>query len=284
MKSLFFIFFSCICSYAICQQSVLIRGKLTDATNQHPIAYAEIQCKGSSSGATSLEDGSFQFPIDKPLGKIKLVIRAIGYQTKELEIGADRMNSPLDISLEIATYELDPVWIIPPVQILEKALAQEEQYNSSAFQLEAHYRGRQIFPDHTESLPFFDIEALIHLNYKYGYDSRGGVRMPYILKARSFVPDTLLDDFWFEGFHNVAMTGHHVLYFPYDLNSRAFKKHVSLELEKHTIYDGRAVFVLKYSLEKPPGGKHNEHLGFMGYKAQYFEGRIYVQQDNFEIL
>ena len=277
-----FLFPFILISSAFCQNSIIIKGHLKDATNQQPITYGDIRVNGTSLGATSLEDGSFQLPIQKPSTLIKLSIRAIGYEAQELEIDPNRIPLSLQIQMELASYELDPVLIIPPVEILKKALAQQQLYDSAPFQLDAHYRGKLL--NETAQQAYFDLEALIHQNYIYGYDTYAGGRMPYIVQAKSYLPDSLLQDFWWEGFQNLAWTGHYVLYFPCDPDGRAFKKHVSLELERHTYYDGKPVFVLKYAISRQLGKKSHYHLGFPGAKIQHFEGRIYVQQDNFAII
>ncbi len=74
-----------------------LSGTITDGSN--PIPFATIQIKATNLGTASDKNGSFKLE-ELPDGKQTLVIKALGYKTKELSVTIDQ-NKPLNININL---------------------------------------------------------------------------------------------------------------------------------------------------------------------------------------
>ncbi|MEO7310382.1 MAG: SusC/RagA family TonB-linked outer membrane protein [Chitinophagaceae bacterium] len=100
-------------SIAIAQNRV-VKGKVTDDKGL-PIANASVVAKGSGSGTTTKDDGSFTLNVD---AKIKsLLISALNFALKEVNIGAGDVS----VSLVPTSGTLEEVVINVPYRVVKKA-------------------------------------------------------------------------------------------------------------------------------------------------------------------
>ena len=74
-------------------QSRTISGKITDATDGTGLPGVSIQVKGTKTGATTGNDGSFSITV--PGSATTLVISSVGYATREIPIGSGSFNIAL---------------------------------------------------------------------------------------------------------------------------------------------------------------------------------------------
>jgi len=74
-------------------QSRTISGKITDATDGTGIPGVSIQVKGTKTGATTGNDGSFSMTV--PGSATTLVISSVGYTTREIPVGSGSFNVTL---------------------------------------------------------------------------------------------------------------------------------------------------------------------------------------------
>lgn len=95
-----------IVSGSVFSQTRTVKGKVTDATNQHPLAGATIQAIGAVSGTQTEEDGSFTLQL--PSRITKLSVTYVGYDSKEVLIGSDDLN----IALSPQVKQLDTLVVI----------------------------------------------------------------------------------------------------------------------------------------------------------------------------
>ncbi|MGE0089734.1 MAG: DUF5686 and carboxypeptidase regulatory-like domain-containing protein [Bacteroidales bacterium] len=115
-----------------------IEGKIIDANN-NPIPYATIFCEKLSRGTTSNIEGYFK--LDLPNGEHHIVVRYLGYKTKELTIKCIADSKFLEIVLQEQLYKIPEVRILASGEdlaysIMRKAIAmsyyylnQVEEYN-----------------------------------------------------------------------------------------------------------------------------------------------------------
>ena len=103
-------FFLLLITSFLSAQSGQIKGKITDATNNEPIAFANILVEGTQIGAISDIDGSFIITGVEP-GYINLRVSFIGYQTKiSADVFVDNKKIPfIEIELNHTQNELEEV-------------------------------------------------------------------------------------------------------------------------------------------------------------------------------
>ncbi|MDY6799818.1 MAG: DUF5686 and carboxypeptidase regulatory-like domain-containing protein [Bacteroidota bacterium] len=107
-----------------------IKGKIKD-TNGKPIAFATIYAPDISKGTTSNLDGDYK--LDLPQGNHHIVIRYLGYKTREMEIDYTGEEKELDIVLQEQAYKIPEVRILasgedPAYPIMKKAIAMSYYY------------------------------------------------------------------------------------------------------------------------------------------------------------
>jgi len=107
MKALLsFFFLIALSTLGFSQTKIQVKGKVVDDAGK-PIPGASVQVKGTINGATCSESGVFNLAVaaDK-----KLVVTAIGYETKEIAIPSDTKN--FTIKLSQVSAELEKVVVI----------------------------------------------------------------------------------------------------------------------------------------------------------------------------
>ncbi|MFD0863057.1 carboxypeptidase-like regulatory domain-containing protein [Sungkyunkwania multivorans] len=133
------------------QESQFLTGKLVDASNNEPVAFASIQLKGQSIGVISNVDGSFKIPdLYSGTGDV-LVVSCLGYKTVEMETST---LDPLQINIIPLTVEvmvLDNVTLqyekakkLSARKIVKKAIESiPKNYATDPFSLIGYYREYQ---------------------------------------------------------------------------------------------------------------------------------------------
>jgi len=116
---------------AFSQASLIIKGKVTDATTGDPIPFANLAIKASSYGATTNFDGYYQLTYTLPADSI--LITYIGYESKSKAITPNIPNQTIDIQLTPGSLQLREVKIFagenPAYAILRKIVANKKQNN-----------------------------------------------------------------------------------------------------------------------------------------------------------
>ena len=110
--------------------SQCIKGKVINTSND-PISFATIYVPGLSKGTTSNVEGNYF--LDLPNGEHKLVIRNLGYKTREFTVECNGEQQYIDIVLEEQLYKIPEVRILasgedPAYAIMRKAVAMSHYY------------------------------------------------------------------------------------------------------------------------------------------------------------
>lgn len=107
---LFFSFF--IISSSIFAQKGIIRGKVSELPNNESVPYATVVIQGTTIGATTKDDGSYEIKDLKP-GLYNLVVNYVGYapDSREVEVSNSR-PAVVDFLLTPSTQELNEVEVI----------------------------------------------------------------------------------------------------------------------------------------------------------------------------
>ncbi len=113
------------------------------STSGKPVAYATIYAPAVSKGTTSNIEGKYKIDLSK--GEHKLVIRYLGFKTKEIDVICGNEVQNVDIILEEQAYKIPEVRILasgedPAYSIMRKAIAmsyyylnQVEEYNCRVY-------------------------------------------------------------------------------------------------------------------------------------------------------
>lgn len=87
----------------------VIQGRIKEKHSKESVPYATVQIVGHQGGAVSQDDGSFVLA-NLARGKYKLMVKALGYKTRELEVAVDSSTPTLaDIFLDEASFMVDEV-------------------------------------------------------------------------------------------------------------------------------------------------------------------------------
>lgn len=99
------LFVSATWSYMLSAQTT-VSGTITDADTGETLPGVNISVKGSTTGTTTKEDGSYFLSVNQP-PPIIIVFSYLGYQTEEITI--DKQNRSLDLALQVAAMLGDEV-------------------------------------------------------------------------------------------------------------------------------------------------------------------------------
>ena len=131
------------CNVAQCQ--LVIKGKITDATTNDPVPFANVGVKGSAFGTTTDFEGNYLLSL-KTAGD-SLLVSYLGYKTKTKAIDKTQSNQVIHIQLEPSPQQLAEVVIRagenPAWPILRKIVARKEQNDRkqlSAYEYESYNR------------------------------------------------------------------------------------------------------------------------------------------------
>src|SRR5581483_7321162 len=89
------------------QDPYIISGTIYDSVNHQPLAAASIHIKGSNTGTTSADDGSFHLRAAQRL-PLTLVVTSIGFKTQEFDVTPDGAQG-ITISLNVQNVLVDQV-------------------------------------------------------------------------------------------------------------------------------------------------------------------------------
>jgi len=91
------------------QAQTKVTGRLVDAKTQQPIPYAGVSIKGSTNGALTKDDGSFELITYKPL-PIFLLVQNVGYERKEVEV--TDAKTPIQIAIQETSQNLQELVVV----------------------------------------------------------------------------------------------------------------------------------------------------------------------------
>ena len=107
LKFFFVVFIVGVCEIANAQQNVTFSGRVTDSTNNTPVAGVSVLLKGNTK-AGAVTDANGVFKITVPQGSI-LILSSVNYASKEIQTGTD---PNLSVALAPSSSELNEVVVI----------------------------------------------------------------------------------------------------------------------------------------------------------------------------
>lgn len=91
-------------------QKGVIKGKITDATNNEPIPFSTVYFKGTSFATTTNFNGEYEIKMQKSFDSI--TVQYIGYKIKSKALDKNSAVQVIDFQLESLTNELDEIVVI----------------------------------------------------------------------------------------------------------------------------------------------------------------------------
>lgn len=121
----------------------VLRGRVVDAENQNPLAYAQVRLLQAGGGIISNEEGRFVLKLPADAQRDTLMVSYVGYRRVMLPLAGQATDREWQIGLEAAGVTLDSVQINPvaAAELLRRALAAvPANYHSQPIMAEAFYR------------------------------------------------------------------------------------------------------------------------------------------------
>lgn len=133
----------------ICQETIVVMGKITNSNSGKPIPFANISVAGESIGLISNEFGEFKIKIPSSFKENDLLISAIGFTRFKQKISSFTENDFHIIKIEPKVYEIDEVRVEEkrkrgfrnPKKIVKLAIENlENNYPQVPYSLKGYYR------------------------------------------------------------------------------------------------------------------------------------------------
>lgn len=128
-STLFFLVFAVLTGSASAQETI-VRGRITDATTNEPIPFANARFQGTTSGTACDFDGFYSIKTTKPIDS--LTVSYLGYKSRTKRIKRGQVQT-IDFQLQSDAVGLKTVTILagenPAYRIIRKAIANKETYN-----------------------------------------------------------------------------------------------------------------------------------------------------------
>jgi TonB-linked SusC/RagA family outer membrane protein len=91
---------------SLAQETITVKGKVTDQATGNALSDASIQIKGSKAGTTTDADGNYSINVS---GKATLIFSSVGYENVEMPVNG---RTAIDASLEVSTKGLSEVVVV----------------------------------------------------------------------------------------------------------------------------------------------------------------------------
>lgn len=91
---------------SLAQETITVKGKVTDQATGNPLSDASIQIKGSKAGTTTDADGNYSINVSR---KATLIFSSVGYENLEMPVNG---RTVMDVFLEVSTKGLSEVVVV----------------------------------------------------------------------------------------------------------------------------------------------------------------------------
>jgi ferric enterobactin receptor len=108
---------SAIAAFAQNKAAADLKGYVRDEKSGEPLPYADVWITGTSTGTNTNTDGYFVI-VSRPIGKISLSVRYIGYMPLETLVDNQANSKPVAISLAPTTLEVEGITVTAQAEML----------------------------------------------------------------------------------------------------------------------------------------------------------------------
>lgn len=223
----------------------IIRGKVTDAESNQPVAFASVGLKDSPISTVTNLEGDFNFKIHKSHIKDSIIVSSIGYELKTLRIPTDQCKE-ISITLQPSEVFLDAITVTDSLngnEIIKLAVDRLSQnHPNQPTSMEAFYRERQMVDDAYVSL----VEAALTVYDQFNIKKRRSplrTKMRIDQLRRSLVYPHPLNSWWQED--NLLMHALSLNPIPYGFSTleKALKKGQFIREGSTTVMGKKAYIV-----------------------------------------
>ena len=137
--------FICLSFISLYSQPQIMRGKVFDKINNHPLSFANIRVAETMLGTSSNVNGEFELKLN--LGAYKLIASYIGYYSDTVIVNVDKDLNEINFSLQPSEIILPEILVKPGVnpalEIIKKAIEKKNIRNSKIrnYEVEAYTKG-----------------------------------------------------------------------------------------------------------------------------------------------
>ena len=169
---------------SVSDNSITIKGVLTDITSKKPIMFASVSVTNTSTGTRTNQNGEFQLIIPDSLLQLKIKFYQVGYESREVDLSLLK-NHYANITLVPHVIQLEEVVVVPvnPTSVLNDMIdnlsvnyASKPAYLTTFYREGISHNGRNI--DLTES---------VLKVYKTGYKNSAMEDQIKLIKKRRIV-------------------------------------------------------------------------------------------------
>ncbi|WP_299578938.1 carboxypeptidase-like regulatory domain-containing protein [uncultured Sunxiuqinia sp.] len=258
-----------------------IKGRVVDAANQAGIAYTNIGVEGTFYGTASDAQGFFELKVPEEFQQEQLFFSAVGYENRTFDIAQLLQKDFIKIDLNEQTYDIEDVDIAAQSRVLFRIIKTAannipENFHQGPLGLKFYYQetlktGDDAQQNREAVIDLFDVTAYrspfitdAFKNRHYQFTEVNKNFESYSISTGSTGFDELLE-------MDIARLANGIL------NAQLLND-FDLKLESISPFNGDSVWVISYKTIKADLA----HTG--DYYATRLDGKIYISQNNYEIL
>ncbi|MGQ7868010.1 carboxypeptidase-like regulatory domain-containing protein [Sunxiuqinia sp. sy24] len=258
-----------------------LKGRVVDSASQAGIAYTNIGVEGTFYGTASDAQGFFELKVPEEFQKEQLFFSAVGYENQTFDIATLLQKDFVKIDLTEQTYDIENVDIAAQSRVLFRIIKSAasnipQNFHQGPLGMKLYYQEELKTADGTQQkreavIDFFDETAYrspsitdAFKNRHYQFSEVKKDFESYSIASGTTGFDELIE-------MDIARLANSVL------NAHLLND-FDLQLESISPFNGDSVWVISYKTRKTDLA----HTG--DYYATRLDGKIYISQNNYEIL
>jgi len=275
------LFLLLILSVQVWAQPKTLKGRIVDAGTQEGIAYTNIGIEGTFYGTASNAEGFFELKVPEEFADGKILVSAVGYENKNLQIRDLLGKEFIRVPLSEQTYRIEGVDVAAQSRVLFRivrtaARQVPENYFAGPLGLKVYYQEEKQVNDTTRQTR----EAVVELYDENGY-SKPSVTDAFLSRKYRFLQVKKNFDSWsfpsgetgFDELLNMDLAR---------LSNTIFDEELlndyDLHLEGVSLYEGDSVWVISYKTTMPGLARSGD------YYATRMDGKMYVLKKNYALI
>lgn len=278
-KGMILIAMLALCLFVYAQDSHIVKGKVVDEEN-NPVSYTNIGLEGTYYGTASDVEGFFELPVSEDHTGLNVFFSAVGYKNRTFPVATLFDKDFNLIRLESQSYSIEDVEVNAQSMVLYRILRTASEnvprnFSQGPFTMQCIYEHEKLVEGGdscriTASVALYDETGYTDPSLENAFKSRNytfsGIRKnctSYLLSDGMTNMDELIE---LDLARSVSAL----------LNPVNLDRFV-LNQEEDAILEGTDVWVIGFNLAEPG------LVGSGDYYASRFDGKIYINKNNYEI-
>ncbi len=271
--------FLALCMFVSAQDSHIVKGKVVDEEN-NPVSYTNIGLEGTYYGTASDVEGFFELPVPGDLASLNVFFSAVGYKNRKFPVATLFDKDFTVIRLESQSYSIEDVEVNAQSMVLYRILRTASEnvprnFSQGPFTMHCIYEHEKLVEGGdscrmTARVALYDETGYADPSLENAFKSRNYSFSAINKNCASY----LLSD----GMTNMD----ELIELDLARSLSALLNPVNLDRfvlnqEEDAILEGIDVWVIGFNLAEPG------LVGSGDYYASRFEGKIYINKNNYEI-